>query len=334
MLLAVAGAGAALVLHAPMPWLLGPLLLVAATRMAGLASACPPAMRQGGQWVIGTSLGLYFTPMVVAHIGVHAGFIVASSLFAVALAAMGTWMLMRLAGTDLSTAWFASAIGGASEMANLAERHQARVDRVASAHSLRILMVVVIVPFAYQWAGLSGLDPTIPGPREVRLPGLMALAACTCVAALFMKRLKLTNPWVLGPLAVAAVLTANGIEWSALPGWLMNVGQLLIGWSLGDRYRPDFLHAAPRFMGAVALYTGVSLALTAVLAWLLAAWADIPWATLLLATTPGGIAEMTLTARALALGVPIVTAFHVTRMIFVLLVTGPIHRWLTRARSG
>ena len=36
-----------------------------------------------------------------------------------------------------ATAFFSSAIGGAQEMVNLAERHDALVDRVALAHSLR-----------------------------------------------------------------------------------------------------------------------------------------------------------------------------------------------------
>ena len=70
---------------------------------------------------------------------------------------------------DFKTAWFSSAIGGASEMANLAER--ARIDRVATAHSVRVLLVVVTVPFIFQGWGVAGLDPTVPGPRVVHWPG-------------------------------------------------------------------------------------------------------------------------------------------------------------------
>lgn len=48
--------------------------------------------------------------------------------------------------------------------------------------------------------------------------------------------------------------------------------------------------------------------------------------TAILATSPGGIAEMSLTARNLHLGVPIVTAFHVSRMVAVVLLIGPLYR--------
>jgi len=61
------------------------------------------------------------------------------------------------------------------------------------------------------------------------------------------------------------------------------------------------------------------------------AWASgLSVPSLILATAPGGIAEMCLTARALQLGVPLVTAAHVTRVIVLVTTTGAIFR-LARA---
>jgi len=48
--------------------------------------------------------------------------------------------------------------------------------------------------------------------------------------------------------------------------------------------------------------------------------------TAVLATSPGGIAEMALTARNLHLGVPVVTAFHVCRLAVLVLAVGPLFR--------
>jgi uncharacterized membrane protein AbrB (regulator of aidB expression) len=39
---------------------------------------------------------------------------------------------------------------------------------------------------------------------------------------------------------------------------------------------------------------------------------------------------MCITAKVLQLGVPVVTAFHVTRYVAVLLLTAPLYRWLER----
>ena len=54
-------------------------------------------------------------------------------------------------------------------------------------------------------------------------------------------------------------------------------------------------------------------------------------ASLLLAAAPGGIAEMSITAQALALGVPLVTAYHIFRLIVVLTCTEPLWRLFKRS---
>ncbi len=77
----------------------------------------------------------------------------------------------------------------------------------------------------------------------------------------------------------------------------------------------------------VALSTVVMIGLCASVASALAQFTPIHWATLLLGTSPGGIAEMAITAKVLQLGVPVVTAFHVTRLAAVLLLAEPTYRW-------
>lgn len=326
--LSLAGAALCLALHTPLPWMIGPLVFTAAAKMARAPLRASYVGRNAGQWVIGTALGLYFTPEVTRQIVRHGGGIVLGALFAFVLCLIGTALLKRFARVDFRTAFFASAIGGASEMAVLAERYEATVDRVAAAHSLRILLVVLTIPALYAMAGVHGLDPYVPGPKGVQPLGLIVLIAVTAGAAFVLQSRRLPNPWVIGPMMIAILLTSNGIVFSALPQWMVNGGQLLIGWSLGDRFTPGFFRAAPRFLGCVAVFTYLAMGLAALFGWGLAAASDIHPATLILGTTPGGIAEMCITAKVLQLGVPVVTAFHVVRMAFVVLVTGPLYRLL------
>ncbi len=325
--IALAGALLAVWAHIPLPWMLGALLLTAATRIAGLGTACPRPARNGGQWVIGTSLGLYFTPQVIGHIGSNAGPIIVGMLFALGLAFMGTAILRRYTDVDFKTAWFSSAIGGASEMASLAERHGARIDRVATAHSVRVLLVVVTVPSFSSGGALPGWIPPCRGraspwrgPRFAGGPDLRGWIRVHEAAP--------AQSVGTGPDARRHDADRSSIELSALPDYVPKIGQLFIGWSLGDRYRPDFFRAAPRFIAAVAGFTITALALAFGLGALLSLWSAAPIPTLILGTTPGGIAEMAITAKVLQLGVPVVTAFHVTRMVFVVIVTGPLYAFL------
>lgn len=325
---ALAGAGLAVLAHLPLPWFTGPVLAVGLANMLGAGLLAPPHARDGGQWIIGTALGLYFTPAVVQEIVRLAPWVAVNLLFCVLLGAAGGALLRRATGESATTSFFAMAIGGAGEMAAQAERLGGRVDRVAAAHSLRILMVALTVPTALALLGAQGADPYEPISVEVDWRGLAVLAALTGGGAIVLLRLGAPNVFMLGPLIVAAALTGSGLALTALPPWLANAGQLLIGVALGSRFTREFFTAAPRFLGAVAAITvGYLLAAAAFGAWL-AGWAGLPVATAVLATTPGGIGEMAITAKVLKLGAPVVAAFHGMRMALIVLLVGPLYRAL------
>jgi uncharacterized protein len=320
-------------LGTPLPWLIGSLVAVAAVNMLHGRLAAPVAAREAGQWAIGVTLGLYFAPDVVRETLRLGPWIAASVVFAIALGWLGALLLARLAATDAPTSYFAMAIGGASEMATQGERHGAQVDRVAAAHSLRIMLVVLIVPLLFDALGVRGHDPYVPLAREFDWLGFAVLIAVTAGAALVMERVNAPNAWMIGPLTAAALITATGHTFSSLPVLVINGGQLLIGISLGVRFTPEFFRAAPRYLAAVALITLVYLAASAAFGALISLGTGLHWSTALVATTPGGIGEMSLTARALALGVPTVTAFHAIRMIGVVLTVGVFYRTIQRWRS-
>ena len=319
----------------PIPWMIGPLLVTAVVSLAGAPTRSHPPLRNAGQWIVGTALGLYFTPQVAALIGQLWWALVLGVLWALWLGwLMARWMVWfnaRQLGLPpeqmRSTAYFASAIGGASEMTLLADRWGARADLVAAAHSLRVLLVTLSVPFAIQFWGVSGLDAaSLERPPITPAMGLW-LALATGAGAWVFLRLRRANPWFMGALLVSLAWSVSGGLQASLPTWLTNAAQLCIGVSLGVRFRPAFLHTAPRWLGSVALGTlGLMVACTA-LAWALAHFTGQHLATLVLATAPGGIAEMAITAKVLALGVPVVTAFQATRLVAVLLLVGPIYRW-------
>lgn len=330
LLLALPAALVAEALHVPLPWMVGPLLATAVFNVTGVPLAASARLRNGGLWLIGVALGLYFTPPVVALLLPLAPWVVLGVLWALLLGYGFHRFLARASGEGPRTTVFAAAIGGASEMALLAERHGGRVDRVAAAHSLRVMLVVVLIPLALQLLGVHGVDPVAPAVQQVRPQGLLVLLLASGAGIALMALLKAPNPWVLGSLAATAALTASGVELSALPKAGTNAGQLFIGIALGSRFTPEFARAAPRWLGAVALGTLVMIVASALFAWLLAQASGLHPATVGLATSPGGIAEMCITAKVLQLGVPAVTALHVTRYVMVLMLTERLWRWEAR----
>jgi len=327
--IALLGAALALWIRLPLPWFTGPLIMVAVFNMSRVRLASVPHAREAGQWIIGLALGLYFTAEVVGLIVRLAPWIAVAVLFSVVLGLGGAWALKRLSGESTTTCFFAAAIGGAAEMATQAERHGGRVDRVAAAHSLRIMLVALIVPFVLQWWGAQGSDPYTPAASAFDPAGFAVLTAATGGGAAVLARLNVPNAFMLGPLITAGAITASGFAWSSVATPILNAGQLLIGIALGSHFAPEFFRAAPRYLAAVALLTVLYLAASAIFGAWLAQASGLATATAILATTPGGIGEMAITAKVLRLGAPIVTVFHGLRLALVVLVIGVLFRAVT-----
>jgi uncharacterized protein len=334
--LAACTAGAVLCqwLHTPLPWMIGPLLVMAALTLAGLQVAALPAGRQIGQIIIATALGLYFTPTVAREVFAHGDVLIVAALLAVGLAYGGAVFVARYTGIDRATAFFASVPGGAAEMAVLGERYGAKVDRIVVAQSLRVLMVVVIVPFSMTFLGVHGSDAYEPARLPLRFDGLVVLFAVSAATSLAFAWARLPNAFMLGPLFATIALTANEIQLSAIPSPVSNIGQLLIGCALGSRFDRSFILSARRFVTVVCVSVVIAMMLSALLGAGLAMFASLVVPSMVLATAPGGIAEMCITAKVLQLGVPLVTAAHVTRVIVLVTMTGPLFRFLNRGTES
>lgn len=310
----------------PLPWMIGPLLAMATARIFGANVDSPRGGRQTGQLIIGCALGLYFTPVVMQTLLSHAVTLVVAALVAIFLGYVCGLVLAKLSGVDKATAFFASAPGGAAEMSVIAERNGASVHKVAMAQSLRIMLVVVVVPSALTLSGAHGTDPYQASPGAVEYPGLALLLLLCVVGALVLSRFKLPNAWMLAPLFVGIAVTVTGTELSAIPLELSNAGQLLLGCALGARFEEGFIKRQPRYVIAVVASVLIAIVLFAASGAALGYLAGIAVPTMILATAPGGIGEMGITAQVLQLGVPLVTAFHLTLLVLLVTITAPLFR--------
>ncbi|MEE8222757.1 MAG: AbrB family transcriptional regulator, partial [Alphaproteobacteria bacterium] len=254
---------------------------------------------------------------------------------------IGALVLSRVSGVDGKSSFFASIPGGAMAMAVLADRYGASVPPVAVAHSLRVSIVVIVVPFALTYGGI----PLEAAAYRPQLP-LAALILVPWIAFGFLlgeisERLGLQNGYLLTPIFFGAALTFGGVELSAVPDWMTDFAQLMFGLVLGARFQRDFFVRYRLFIPFALLNALFILIVSALVALVLSWTFGLPIATMLIATAPGGLAEMTILAQALQVGVPLVVAFHIFRVLVVNMATPYIYtlglwlraRWV-RARSS
>lgn len=326
LLLSLAGGLCFSAAHIPLPWMLGPMAITGAAGVLGVPVSAIKGGRQTGQLLIGCILGQYFSPEVGRQIASLWWVMLGSAGIALCAGAVGGLILARISRIEPATAFFCTVAGGAAEMAILAERAGARFDRVALAQSLRVFIVVCTIPVFITLTGMTSADLYSPATRQILPAGLVGLLAVAAVTGYILDRAKIPNAYILGPLLASAAMTMNSLTLSAVPPALGITGQLLMGWALGSRFKPELKNESTVFLTGVVASTLASMGILLITGIVTGLLIGIPLPTMALATAPGGISEMCVTAKILKLGVPVVTSFQVTRLAFLLITALPAYR--------
>jgi len=312
------------------------MIAVAVLNLMGISMHSPPYARQLGQVILGSAVSLYFTPPVVSALAGNLPAILAATVSVFVVGILGALTLSRASGVDGKSTFFASIPGGAMAMAVLGDRYGAQIAPVAVAHSLRVSIVVITIPFALTYGGFpletTAYKPDLPLNFSILSIWLFA----GWVLGEISERWHFSNGCLLTPVFFGAALTINGIQLSAVPHQLTELAQLMFGLVLGARYERAFFARYKLFIPFALLNSFFILVVSAVagatLAWLF----SLPVATMILATSPGGLAEMTITAQALHVSVPLVIAFHLFRVVMVNIATQPIYNataWMWDGRG-
>jgi uncharacterized protein len=195
-----------------------------------------------------------------------------------------------------------------------------------------MMMVVSLVPAGITLAGFSATEDYRPVTVAFDAGGLGILVALNVAVGFLARRIGAPTAFTMGPLVLTTLLTASGIELSSVPTWMTTAAQVLLGLNLGSRFERSFIAAAPRFAAALLASIALMLGLAGLVGWSIAATSGAYLGTALLSAAPGGIAEMTITAKVLRIGVAFVTAAHVVRYLIVVLFNIPVFHLLEGAR--
>ncbi|MEX2453563.1 MAG: AbrB family transcriptional regulator, partial [Rhodospirillaceae bacterium] len=232
--------------HAPLPWFFGSLFAVAALNLSGVRIRGPRGSRQLGQIFIGTTIGLYFTPVVAAIVAAHLPWMLLAAIVSIALGGVGALILMRVARVDGATAFFGNVPGGMAEMMALGDRFGARPVPLTLSQLTRVTIVILSIPPALTFFGQSGADVFVPLTRAVDGPWLVVLLGAAVLGSLTLFRLRIPNCWMLGAAIVTSLLTVFEVELSAMPRELLSAAQIFIGVALGERFDRSAMASAPK----------------------------------------------------------------------------------------
>lgn len=310
----------------PLPWLIGAMLAVAALGW-WRETAVPEPVRPAGLLLLGLGLGQTFTPEVLLAVGDALPALLVAGLLGILAGLAAGGIFVRMAGTDARTGYYCAVPGGILAMAVLAQRAGLSVPTVTLAQTLRLVAVIAIFPPLLTWAAPAVTDSVFTVARpEVWWPGLLLLAAGALPVAFGARAAGVANPWMLGPCALCILLSALEALPSGVPMALVDAAQVGMGAALGSKLTPRFLMGS-RGIALASLASGAVLSVLLTLLALPMAWmSGLPVPAVILGMAPGGMPEMTVTAKALNLAVPLVLGFHLVRLLLCNLLVEPVWR--------
>lgn len=303
----------------PLPWMTGPLLATTVATMAGVPLKAPGGVRGIVVAVIGTMVGASFTPNVLDEAVQWAGTLTAMVIFVLLLMASVSYALRRFAGFSVPTAYFSAAPGGFNQIMILGSALGGDDRTIALIQSVRVTLTVLLIPFWFRL--LEGYDPdkALPFVRigDIGAFDASALAACAVVGYWVGERIRLPIPALIGPMVLSAALHLAGITAASPPSEIVNIAQIVIGTSAGCRFTGITVRRVVGTLTIGGLTTVYMLIVTVGAAFALDYAFGLPFAKVLLAFAPGGLAEMVLVSLAMGIDPAFVSIHHLVRLIVI-----------------
>ena len=324
--LLIAGAGAmiAQAMGAPLAFLLGPLVaVVAATALRVPIARLPDWLITPMRVVLGVSIGASFSPALLASLASSGLVLLAVPIYAALATVIGMVVYAGLGRYDRAEAFFSAMPGGIYTMTGYAEDLGLDIRRIAIAHSLRVMIIVICVPIAVWAFDIDALTTTASAAQPLlsfTSSQIIATVAAGLAGYGLFRALPVKIPGgaILVPMLVSSGLHMSGVTDAPAASEGLALAQIILGAAIGARFIGEdpklILRALPMAMLCVFL-TGL---LSVVMGWQVFVMTGQDPISAMLALAPGGMPEMSVIAASLGLDAAYVTAMHLARVLLVL----------------
>ena len=339
LIVALAGSLLASALGIPLPFMLGS---VGATMIAALLRW--PIARPGAglvlpmRVVLGVLIGSTVSPDLLSQAKAIAGAVLCVPLYVLISSALSMLYYHRVAGFSRDESFFAGLPGGLYAMTAFAEDAGVGIRRMTICHTLRVALVVMLVPIGIEYyLGSEIAQRGLPSPVsliELPLRQVGLLVGAGVLGALLGWVTRLPGGLIVGPMIVSGLLHVSEISSGKPPIELAVVAQVVLGASIGARFVGEELANIKRVAGFTLVHVALMLLLTVGFSTVLVGALQIPPVAGFIGFAPGGLTEMALVALGLNIDVGFVATLHLTRIITILILAPLIYRLFQRVSAG
>lgn len=323
-------------IHAPIPWLLGPMTaMLAVSRMKRMTFIWPKALRDTGLVIVGYSIGLSFTYEALFDIVHHLPSMLLLTCLIILMCAIIAFLVSKISGIDYPTALTSSIPGGLSQIVVFAEEVKGiNITIVTFFHVIRVMMVVFLFPFLVFYSifteeeavVVSELSSVNASQWEGLFPSILFYAVICVLAAKLAQKWKVPAPFFLGPVFMMMLMTLCGFGGPVLPPDLLDVSKFLVGGYIGLLLKSENMVNKKKMIPLAFLSSFLLICTTLACSLLLANQYNLSYITSFLSLAPGGMDQMGIIAYEAGADLSTVASYQLFRMLFIYMAIPPLLR--------
>ncbi len=320
-------------LNIPLAWMIGPMIATSIAALNGLQVLMPKLALSSILIILGLHIGNYIDQNLLNQMFNWIWTTIIMFFYIIVSILIVSKYLQKFSGYNQKTSIFSAAPGALGPLLILAEYEKSDLSQVATAHLIRLIIIITVFPFL-----IISLSPTELLEVEKFDYGsqnhweLIILIFVSLIFIFFFDKIKIPAALLSGSLVASGFLQIFDIASYKLPDASINFCLLILGASVGCRFaNKTFKEIANNsFHGLVATILLVILGLVA--AFVATFFVDTNFLSLILSFCPGGIYEVAVIAIAFDLEPDFVAFHHIIRLLFILFIVPVILRLLEKTK--
>lgn len=320
--------------HLPVPWLLGPLLLVLiGNSWRPTLFYWPKSYKSIGMVLIGYTIGQALTGEAVREIGRQLPYMLSMTTLLIVLSAIIAYIVSKISNINYPTALLSSIPGGMTQVIMMAEEIKGvNLTVVTVTQTIRLLFIVIGMPVLLTTFHLTTTPSTQAKETEwISFETMLILLVCILISFIG-KKYKFPTAFLLVPALITALLQNIGIVGVELANPILQFAQFVIGINIGMMMKPKDLEQKGRTITLAVVSAALLFIVAMGLGLIFAQVKHLDDATALLSLAPGGMDQMGAIAHAIHADLSMVAGYQVFRAFFILLLVQPLIAYFLRKR--
>ena len=333
-IVSIPGAFIADYFNVPLAWFLGPMLVTSVVSLGGVKTKMPRLVLSTVLIFLGLYIGNYVDKSLFSQIHQWAWTSLIMLAYIIISVLLVSKYLQKFSGYGKKTSVFSAAPGALGPLLILAEDEKSDLSQVATAHLIRLIIIITVFPFIVNSFHDTESIQIIESINDNQnISHLLILIVLSIILIILFDKLKIPAALLAGTLVASGFLQITEIASYKLPANIIDYCLLILGASVGCRFADKtFKEVAKNTVHsfvATLLLVLLGLAAAIVAGYVI----DKNFFTLLLSYCPGGIYEVAVIAIFFDLDPEFVSFHHIIRLLMILFVVPLILKFIYKNKK-